>query len=77
MGLSDYGSDPDGFTWLKKTNANPLRGIVDDDEAVEMARGRVLHHAQRQRLDADGDGFGQRLWCWCWPGVARQHQLRW
>ena len=28
--------------------------LVDDDHAVELARGRVLHHAHRHRLDADG-----------------------
>ena len=26
--------------------------LVDDDHAVELARGRVLHHAHRHRLDA-------------------------
>ncbi|CAG2238456.1 unnamed protein product [Mytilus edulis] len=31
----------DGFTWLKKTNANPLRGIVDDGEAVAEANRRT------------------------------------
>ncbi|VDI80344.1 Hypothetical predicted protein [Mytilus galloprovincialis] len=31
----------DGFTWLKKTNANPLRGIADDGEAVAEANRRT------------------------------------
>ncbi|CAC5401057.1 unnamed protein product [Mytilus coruscus] len=31
----------DGFTWLKKTNANPLRGIADDGEEVAEAKRRT------------------------------------
>ncbi|CAC5413942.1 unnamed protein product [Mytilus coruscus] len=31
----------DGFTWLKKTNANPLRGIADDGEEVAEANRRT------------------------------------
>jgi hypothetical protein len=37
--------------------------LVDDDHAVEVALGRVLHHAHRHRLDAGGgaDDDGRRL----------------
>ncbi|CAC5396856.1 unnamed protein product [Mytilus coruscus] len=31
----------DGFTWLKKTNANPLRGIADDGEGGAEANRRT------------------------------------
>ena len=31
----------DGFKWLKKTNANPLRGIADDGEVVAEAYRRT------------------------------------
>ncbi|CAG2223099.1 unnamed protein product [Mytilus edulis] len=41
----------DGFTWLKKTNANPLRGIADDGEAVAEANRRTA--AQNIFLEPD------------------------
>ena len=28
----------DGFTWLKKTKAQPLRGLESDDETVPLSR---------------------------------------
>ncbi|CAG2256635.1 PEAK1 [Mytilus edulis] len=31
----------DGYTWLKKTNVNPLHGIADDGEAVAEANRRT------------------------------------